>query len=68
MPLSDGFYPLSRAWMLGAIERNGDVFVTEPYRDAFTGGWLISVTKAIYNPDRSLRAVIGIDYYLSFFF
>ena len=53
-PIEGDFYSNSRAWYLGAEERKGDIFITEPYRDTFTGSWLVSITKAIYHPNGHL--------------
>ena len=65
---STAFYANSRAWYLGAVERKGEIFITEPYQDFHSEAWLISITRAIYRPNGDLLAVVGIDYYGSFFF
>lgn len=68
MPLPPGYFAISRSWMLGAIESEGEVYMTEPYQDTFSGGWMVSVTKAVYNKDGTLRYVAGVDFYLKFLF
>ena len=50
----------TRDWYIGAVNTN-DVFVTEPYIDIFTSSLVVSLSKAIKNPDGSLKGVAGLD-------
>ena len=62
------FWAFTRPWYSGAVERNGDIYITEPYQDAFTGEWIITISRAIYKPDGTLRGVFGVDYFGSYFY
>ena len=68
MKISGAFYSISRAWYFGAVERKGEIFITEPYVDYLTGAWLVSITQAIYHRNGELQAVIGVDYFLDLLF
>ncbi len=50
----------TRDWYIGAVNTNA-VFVTEPYIDVFTSSLVVSLSKAIRNPDGSLKGVAGLD-------
>lgn len=47
----------TRPWYKGAEEKNGEVFITEPYLDAATGDTLITVAQRL----KDNSGVIGID-------
>jgi len=66
--INEIYFANSRAWFLGAYERNGDIATSEPYRDKFTGDWLVSLSLAIYYPNGDFRAVVGIDYFLKTYY
>ena len=66
--INDVYFANSRSWFLGAYNAGGEIFSSEPYKDTFTKEWLISISKAIYYQDGSFRAVVGIDYFLKFFY
>ena len=44
LKIGDDYYANTRAFYMGAVESKGKVYITEPYRDFFTGAWLISVS------------------------
>ncbi|KAF1304287.1 methyl-accepting chemotaxis protein [Enterococcus saccharolyticus] len=49
-PVLGGEYdPTTRPWFTGAIENSGEFFWTEPYVDASSGEFLVSVAKAFQN-------------------
>ncbi|WP_211232590.1 methyl-accepting chemotaxis protein [Brachyspira alvinipulli] len=50
----------SREWYIGAVNTN-DVFITDPYIDIFTSSLVVTLSKAIKNPDGSLKGVAGLD-------
>ena len=50
----------TRDWYIGAVNTNA-FFVTEPYIDVFTSSLVVSLSKAIRNPDGSLKGVAGLD-------
>ena len=57
----------SRDWYKGTVERQGQMFWTEPYIDAGASGKLLqTVSKAVYK-DGELKGVIGLDIELNKF-
>jgi signal transduction histidine kinase/CheY-like chemotaxis protein len=63
-----------RPWHVAAREKNGDVAITTPYRDARVsrtdnqGRMLISMSREIHGPGRERIGVIAVDMYLEQFF
>lgn len=47
--LGEEYDPTTRPWFTGAIESSGEFFWTEPYVDASSGEFLVSVAKAFQN-------------------
>lgn len=63
--LSGGFDPLTRPWYKDAIAANGKIVQTDPYIDLSTGNLIISNVKAVYDEERTLKGVFGIDVSMS---
>ena len=42
--IEGSFFAAARAWYRGAVEREGDIYVTEPYRDFITSTWLVTLS------------------------
>ncbi len=59
--LSDAW--TQRSWYLGAIDANGEVFVSDPYIDAVTGSVCVTVSKEV-NANGETLGVVGIDFYI----
>ena len=54
----------SREWYTGAVENEGEVFVSDPYIDAQTSRYCITFSKALFDEDGMFLGVMGIDYSL----
>ncbi|BAA29579.1 methyl-accepting chemotaxis protein [Pyrococcus horikoshii] len=61
--LPEGYDPRVRPWYKLAKEKNGPV-ITEPYRDAATGKWVITYSEPVY-VNGEFKGVIGIDVFVS---
>lgn len=59
---SDTSYtPLVREWFYKADEAPGTVIITEPYIDAASGNWIITVSKAILDRSNAVYGVAAVD-------
>ncbi len=63
-PPPDGYDPTSRPWYHMAKENQNEIIWTDPYIDAFTGGYVITVTKAMVVNGEFVGA-IGVDMLLT---
>ena len=59
-PLPSDYDQTTREWFIKALE-NKDIFISNPYIDIVTESLAIAFSKAIYNPDNTVRGVLGID-------
>lgn len=59
--LEAAYNPLTRPWYQVAVAAKGKVVQTDPYIDLATGNLIISNVKAIYDDERQLKGVFGID-------
>ena len=64
IPDSD-FEPQSRPWYIRAYEANGNTCYTEPYFDAKTGKYNISVSKLIFDKNNDPFGVISVDIFMN---
>ena len=55
-----GYDPTTRDWYIGALEKNGEVFWSEPYVDASTGNVVLTASK-IVTQNGQVVGVIGVD-------
>lgn len=58
LALPDGYDPTSRPWYKGAVALNGEDYITEPYRDAGTNEYVVTVAKKLTG---NKKGVVGID-------
>ncbi len=61
--LPDGYDPRKRPWYPQAVSKNGEVFLTDPYEDAFNKGqFVVSYEKAVKDSGSGqIIGVAGID-------
>lgn len=59
--LAEGYDPRQRPWYQSAMEKQGNLFWTEPYVDAFTNEFVISAVMEIKAPDGKPAGVLGVD-------
>ncbi|MCL2184941.1 MAG: ATP-binding protein [Treponema sp.] len=64
IPASD-FNPQSRPWYTGALTHNGEICFSEPYFDAKTGNYGLSLSKLVFNKNNDPFGVIGTDIFIS---
>ncbi|MDF2535260.1 MAG: hypothetical protein K0R18_1419 [Bacillales bacterium] len=62
-----GYDPTSRDWYAGAISKNGQIFISNPYPDASTNEMVVTLAQAVYDQGRKLVGVAAIDINLSRF-
>lgn len=57
--LPEGYDPRKRPWYPQAVSKNGEIFLTDPYEDAFNKGqYVVSYVKSV--KDNSSGQVIGV--------
>lgn len=60
--LPEGYDPRKRPWYPQAVEKNGEVVLTDPYEDAFDKGhYVISYVKSLKGDNGQVVGVAGID-------
>ena len=60
----DDYKPETRPWYVGAYEKNGRVFYSDPYMDANTGEFILTVSKLLLDRDKRPFGVIALDVFL----
>lgn len=60
--LPSGFDPRTRPWYEGAIKTRGLAFWTEPYKDAVTGTYMVTVAKAITVANKTVVICLDLSY------
>lgn len=63
-PPSD-YNPKSRSWYSAAVEANGNVAISKPYRDVRYGEMVIAFSRRIFDDNGDPLAVISVDMKLS---
>jgi len=58
--LPDGYDPTSRPWYQNAVNNKGNIVFSNPYKDAISGNFVISLSKAVENNDQVI-GVISVD-------
>ncbi len=53
--------PRVRPWYTAALGQNGDLTFTNPYLDALGQGWMISISKAVYDDNNNILGVVSGD-------
>ena len=61
----DDYDPLTRVWYAGANGQNGGIFYSDPYVDAHTGEYVMTISKQVFDDDGKPFGVIALDVYLS---
>ncbi len=61
----EGWSFYERPWYEGAIKNNGEYYFTPPYTDAQTGLRSMTISKATFSPNGSVRGVVALDLDLS---
>jgi len=59
------FIPQARPWYIGAYAHNGEVFFSEPYRDAETNEYCISLSMLVFDVNNRPFGVIATDVFMS---
>lgn len=59
--MGESYDARNRDWYKEAIEKQGEIAISEPYKDATNDKILITYSKAIFNDYGELQGVIGID-------
>lgn len=62
--LPDGYDPTARPWYQDAVKNRGNAAISQPYIDATTGSFVISVSKTVEFNDK-IVGVVSIDIDLS---
>ncbi|WP_461255951.1 response regulator [Treponema sp. R80B11-R83G3] len=57
----DGWNPPERPWYKAAIEADGDIAQTDPYRDTVTGEIIFSYSRCLFDNDGNRLGVVAID-------
>ncbi|MDS0527560.1 methyl-accepting chemotaxis protein [Clostridium sp. SHJSY1] len=58
--LADGFDPTTRPWYGQALEKKGEVTISQPYKDATNGKLVVTIAKAV-EKDGKIIGVAGMD-------
>ncbi|MCR5763525.1 MAG: hypothetical protein K6G00_09115 [Treponema sp.] len=64
LKLPDNFDPTSRGWYKGAVQKNGEMFYSDVYVDAYTKELVVTFSQAIYK-NHILEGVVAFDYPLT---
>jgi hypothetical protein len=59
--IESGYTPIVREWYYKAAENKGEITITEPYLETASKIWMFSISKAIFEPNEELFAVVAID-------
>jgi len=57
----DGWNPTERPWYKAAIEADGDIAQTEPFKDTVTGETVFSYSRCLFDDDGKRLGVVAID-------
>ncbi|MDR1977785.1 MAG: response regulator [Synergistaceae bacterium] len=64
-PSPEEYFPPSRPWYGGAVERGGKVYQTPAYKDAKTGLVVGSMSRVIFDGRGKSRGVLSVDFILN---
>ncbi|MHC0038180.1 methyl-accepting chemotaxis protein [Pseudoneobacillus sp. C159] len=59
--LPEDYDPTHQPWYIGAVQRKGEIFYSDPYKDTSTGEMVISLARAISDSKGSLVGVVGVN-------
>ena len=57
----EGYLPESKEWYTGALENNGGAYYTDPYVDARTGDYVMTISKMMFEDNGEPIGVIALD-------
>ncbi|MDR0273251.1 MAG: response regulator, partial [Clostridiales bacterium] len=60
----DDYDPTTRPWYLNAREKSGQTCFSDPYIDAQTGEWIMSISSVLYDENGNDFGVLAFDIYL----
>jgi methyl-accepting chemotaxis protein len=55
------YNPTERPWYIGAVEKKGESFYSDPYLDVGTGDMVLTISKAVVDLEGNVIGVVGID-------
>ena len=61
----DDFEPEQRVWYTGACELEGEVFYSDPYSDANTGEYVMTISRQLFKSGGEPFGVIAMDVFVS---
>ena len=61
VPAPADFDPKDRPWYIGALQKKGEVFFTEPYLDIATGRQIISASRTMFDRWGKYIGIISLD-------
>ena len=61
----EDYDPEARVWYIGANEQNGATFYSDPYEDAHTGEYVMTVSRQVFDSDGAPFGVIAMDIFIS---
>ncbi|MFC7370895.1 methyl-accepting chemotaxis protein [Fictibacillus iocasae] len=62
LELPEGFDPTGRPWYQTAIQSPEKLMWTEPYKDASSGEYVVTVAKSVLDPEtKTVLGVVGLD-------
>ena len=61
----DDYDPEARVWYQGAWSQGGGIFYSDPYVDAYTGEYVMTISKQVFDRDKNPVGVIALDVLLS---
>ena len=59
------YIPESRPWYIGALEKNGEVFYSDPYIDARTNEMCLTLSRLVTDQNGKSFGIIAIDVYIT---
>lgn len=59
--LNDDYDPRKREWYIKAVEKNGDVYYSKPYKDAGTDRMVLTLSKIVQDKNGNIVGVVAID-------
>ncbi|MGX6441628.1 methyl-accepting chemotaxis protein [Neobacillus sp. K501] len=65
--LPEGYDPTGRDWYKGAVEKQGEVYYSNPYEDAATKELVITISRAVLDKNSEIVGVAAVDLNMSNF-
>ena len=61
----EDYDPVNRVWYIGALKNNGAIFYSDPYLDAYSGEFVMTMSRQVFDPDGGTFGVIALDVFVS---